>query len=156
MTRPYVFDSPPSGSVYIELLKLGCRLASEAVLVVAEPGRDPGAAISDELSVLRPFLIEQRLAREWPGTVSLVHPSTVYRYRTCPDLAIALASLRQGLLDWRHPEAPEDLSFVRANGRPLLVTTSHEGEAYLLLDDAERALVGIEFPALASALQPDG
>lgn len=156
MSRCYVFGSPPRDSVYLELLEFGCRVAKDALLVVADPWRDPGPAISRRLASLQPFLVDVAQSREWPGTVSLVHESSVYRYRTCPALAITLASLRPALFDWRHPDAPEDLSFVRADGRPLLITTSHEDDAYLLLDDVERALVDTSFPALAAALVPEG
>jgi len=138
--------------VYLDLLELGCRLAKDALLVVAEPWREPGQAISEKLAALQPFLVDVAQSREWPGTVSLVHESAVYRYRTCPALAITLASLRPAQFDWQHPDAPEDLCFVRADGRPLLVTTSHECDAYLLLDDTERAVLDTDFPALAAAL----
>lgn len=156
MTICYVFKSPPTRIVYSELIRFGCIWATESLLVVRDPDSDPGHSITDILSALSPFVKGSCRAREWPGTRLLDDDAMVYRYRTSPELARALTSIRSALFDWLHPEAPEDLCFIRSDGRPIVVTISHEPDAYLLLDEDEQIELEASFPELAGAITVEG
>jgi hypothetical protein len=158
MTVCYLFTSPPAGKVYCELVRFGCALATEALLVVRDPDIEPEGAIADKLLALIPFLKDSSRVQEWPGTRLLYDDANVamlYRYQTSAELAQALVSMRPALLDWLHPEAPEDLCFIRADGSPILVTISHEKDAYLLLTKDEKSQLDESSPELAATLTPE-
>jgi hypothetical protein len=50
-----------------------------------------------------------------------------------------------------HPDLPEDLSFVRADGTPLLVTIAHEQDGYLELTREDYDVFRHAFPELRTA-----
>lgn len=151
----YVFSSEPADATYRDLIKFCCSIASEMLLVVRDPALDPGAAIRGMLDRLDPHLMESARSNKWPGTILLTDQATVYRYRVSPDLASLLSETMTRLFGWLHPEAPEDLCFCRRDGEPLLVTTSHEHDAYLLLSASEQALLASRYPDLAALLREE-
>jgi hypothetical protein len=153
MSDCHTFDAPPTGPVYQQLVEFGSSVASKALLVVRDPEIEPGVSIRSQLAILRPFLRAAVPAREWPGTILLgSETATLYEYAPSPELCRALTSLHSALFDWIHPGAPEDLCFCRGDGTPILVTTSHEGDAYVLLSRQEKIIIDHSFPALAAAL----
>jgi hypothetical protein len=66
-----------------------------------------------------------------------------------------LKALAGGLFEWV-TVGPEDPCFFRANGQVLLVTTSHERDAYMYLTEAEHETLERDFPNLASRLRVEG
>jgi hypothetical protein len=149
----YTFVVEPTDAVYQDLIRFCCSIASKMLLVVRDPEKEPGAKISGILSQLEPFLLESVRVKEWPGTILLADQAMAYWYRVSDALAIRLCDLRTSLFQWIHPDAPEDPCFCRDNGEPLLVTTSHEHDAYLLLTANERATLGDRFPDLSAVLR---
>ncbi|WP_437678723.1 hypothetical protein [Sorangium sp. So ce131] len=151
----YVFTDEPRGSVYGELMDFCCSIASTMLLVVRDPQIDPGASIKAKLALLSPFLVDCAKESEWPGTVLYADEATVYRYSPGEGLQGLLMQQAAGLFSWVHPDAPEDLCFLRRDGGVLLVTISHEREAYMLLSSAEFEALQRQFPELASMLQKE-
>jgi hypothetical protein len=66
-----------------------------------------------------------------------------------------MKELASGLFQWVG-YAPEDPCFFRADGEVLLVTTSHERDAYLMLSEEEYQGLRLRFPDLASLLHLEG
>jgi hypothetical protein len=152
----YVFTSEPVGSSYFQLLDYCCSVAAEVILVVRDPDMDPGDPIKRELAGLSQYLLGCDRAKEWPGTVLLSDEATVYRYRVSDDLCAHLKKQKTGLFQWIHPEAPEDLCFMRENGNAILVTISHERDAYLLLTADELHVIQSQFSMLGTILRKEG
>ncbi|HRI48934.1 MAG TPA: hypothetical protein PLW65_02025 [Pseudomonadota bacterium] len=141
--------------MYRDLIKFCCSSASKMLLVVRDPEQEPGAEIRGVLSRLNPFLLESVRTNTWPGTILLTDQAMVYSYRASDDLGALLSELVASLFGWLHPSAPEDLCFCRGDGQPLLVTTAHEQDAYLLLTASEYAALGRRFPSLAAMLRKE-
>jgi hypothetical protein len=146
----YVFSAEPTDGTYRDLIKFCCSIASKMLLVVRDPEKEPGAEILGVLNRLEPFLLETVRTNQWPGTLLLADQATVYWYRVSDGLAALLSEQEASLFRWLHPTAPEDPCFCRSDGDPLLVTTSHERDAYLRLTGNEHALLERQFPILAA------
>lgn len=147
------FGVEPCGDEYVELIEFCCSKATAFLLVVRDPERDPGLGVGRSLQALAPWLVEQKRAREWPGTVLLADEAAVCRSRVDERLGAELLRQRERLFGWIHPEKPEDPCFLRADGGPLLVTISHEHDAFLSLASAEVDAVSRELPALHGVLR---
>ena len=150
----YTLGREPRGSEYRELLALGEAACSEALLVIRD-----GIELSDEgrklVERLSPHVIEQARSSEWPGTRLLTPSATVIKFAYTSESAELLKSSSEGLFDWRQPQLPEDLSLLRPNGDPWLVTISHEQDAFLDLSEIELASIRRTLPRLAVALHAD-
>ena len=94
-----------------------------------------------------------KLSREWPGTILLSDEASVYWFRVSADLGEKLKRQVESLFEWVHPELPEDPCFFREDGEVLLVTTSHEQDAYLLLKPAEVDVLASQYPELMLLLR---
>lgn len=156
LTKCYVITAEPAGVVYDELVRFCCSRAATMIVVVRDPEREPGASINEKLTRLASFRTDRVRAREWPGTVLLADQALVYRHRVAPGLELVLRQLESRLFDWLHPAAPEDLCFLREDDRPILVTTSHERDAYLLLTEQELRVLSETAPHLAAILKLEG
>jgi len=153
----FVFSVPPKGRVYLELVQFGCSVASKLLLVVRDPQIDPGEGIRGALLTLQPYLIKSGVASQWPGTILLsADMATLYWYRIAEGLEPLLLHMQSDLFEWLHPQAPEDPCFCRHDDEPVLVTISHEHDAYLLLSEPEIALMRSRFPVLAAAVRWEG
>jgi hypothetical protein len=95
------------------------------------------------------------MEKEWPGTVLYADEATVYRYSSGEGLQKWMKQQAASLFSWIHPDAPEDPCFLRRNGDALLVTISHEREAYMLLSADEIQIARRGLPELASILQKE-
>ena len=84
---------------------------------------------------LQPSLIEEKRAKEWPGTrLGGRRRATVRMYRVEPD---SLRAIREvpSLYAWRAPDFPEDLCFYLPSGDCFLATIAHEADAFFPDDD---------------------
>ncbi len=126
----------PRGEAYRQLLDFCHARCARVSLVVREMQwlSDAGVEI---LERLRPHQISVNELSEWPGTKLLADTASVYQYQASPRLLPSLRSAASGLYDWVHPERPEDLCFIRKDGTPMLVSISHERDAYLELTSDE-------------------
>src|SRR5262245_39445509 len=95
-------------------------------------------------------------ARQWLGTILLADEAILYWSRVSDGLCSRVSQMKQGLFEWIHPGAPEDLCFCRDNSEPILVTTSQENDSYLLLTEAEIALLQKDYPMLWEVLEKEG
>lgn len=151
----YVFTDEPRGVVYGQLVEFCCMVGPMMLLVVRDPHLDPGDSIKSRLDLLSPFLLGSSRENEWPGTVLYADEAAVYRYSSGEGLRERLKQQAASLFSWIHPDAPEDPCFLRRSGDALLVTISHEREAYVLLSADEIQIVRRGFPELASILQKE-
>ena len=152
----YVLTSNPTGAEYESLVEFCCSASVEMILVVREPRTEGDPSLRQTLADLSPHLIRITQTSEWPGTILYEDEADVYRYRVSPSLQLELERMASSLFDWVHPDVPEDPCFFREDGSVLLVTTSHERDAYLLLTDDEYTTVKRRFPVLASLLREEG
>ena len=126
------FAHEPRGSAYRQLVTLGEARCTHFLLVVrprmglAEKGRDI-------LYLLRPYLEAQWNASKWPGTELVGHQARVLRFRFAIASARILRDAVGGLYEWQHPFLPEDLAFLRDDGRTFLGSIAHEREGFLCL-----------------------
>jgi hypothetical protein len=125
------------------------------ILVVRDPGLKGGPTLEQKLAELHPYLIAVSRTAEWPGTILYGDEADVFRYRVSSGLERELKQM-ECLWGWIHPDAPEDPCFFRADGELLLVTTSHERDAYMLLAEEEYEALRRDFPGLASVLHEEG
>jgi hypothetical protein len=151
----YVLSGDPCGPEYQSLVEYCCSNASDMILVVRDPTTEGGPTLERKLAQLRPHVIAVSRTAEWPGTILYGDEADVFRYRVSSGLEQELKQM-ECLWDWIHPDAPEDPCFFRANGEVLLVTTSHERDAYLVLTAEEYEALQRTLPALASILGDQG
>lgn len=147
----FVFSAEPAGPEYRALVDFCCSVATRMMMVVPDPRHESEATLS---RLHCDFAREER-AKKWPGTTLLGGEATLYFYFVTPRLQENLKSLATHLFEWVG-FMPEDPCFFRADGQVLLVTTSHEGDAYLLLTEQEHHELQQTFPALASILVEEG
>lgn len=77
-----------------------------------------------------------RVVTEWPGTrLTRGKTATLYAMPVKQETLSYLASRVDSLFSWRWPYYPEDLSFLAVGGLPILISTSHERYARLMLAD---------------------
>ena len=147
------FVSEPKGSTYAQLLDFCSRHCSQVLLVVREWDWLEEEAL-ETLEELRAYQVSATESSEWPGTKLLNETATVYRYTMRPELLDILKYSASGLFDWCEPAKPEDLCLLRDQDTPLLVSISHEQDAYLELTEHEFSKVSNELPELAILLRP--
>jgi hypothetical protein len=117
--------------------------------------QDPHPSIDQKLAHFKADFINEELIRQWPGTILLAKEATAYWHTVTPHLQQTLKAQAARLFEWVG-YMPEDPCFFRMNGQTLLVTTSHERNAYMILTDEEHAIIQQMFPALAAILQEEG
>jgi hypothetical protein len=149
----FLFSREPSGAAYRELVTFCCATASRMLLVARDPDTDPGERIRRKLKELEAFATDTFCAKEWPGTILHTDEATIYMHNASPALGEKMLEITTRLFEWIHPEAPEDPCFLRENGEPVLVTTSHEGDAYMMLSEAEFSEIERLLPDLAMVLR---
>jgi hypothetical protein len=147
----YVLSEEPSGPTYDALIDFCCSTAARMMFVV----QDPHPSIEQKLDCFRPDFINEERVREWPGTILHGGEATAYWHAVTPRLQQSLKAQATRLFEWVE-YMPEDPCFFRVNGQVLLVTTSHERDAYLMLTDEERMIIQQTFPALAAILREEG
>jgi hypothetical protein len=147
----YVFSAEPSGPTYDALIDFCCSAAARMMFVV----QDPHPSIEQKLTHFRSDFINEERVREWPGTILHDGEATAYWHTVTPRLQQTLKAQADRLFAWVG-YMPEDPCFFRVDGQVLLVTTSHERDAYLMLTDAEHMMIQQTFPALAAILREEG
>jgi len=137
----------PTGDVFRRLLEYGAKCCSH-ILLVSRPTLSFGANAHQTLTALEPHLEWMKELSSWPGTVLFGQTASVRCYRLNPDVVRTVGGAAIGLYDWRQPNLPEDLSLVRADGRPWLVSIAHERDAYLDISPDELTSVMSEVHGL--------
>ncbi len=144
-----VFDilSEPADETYRQLLRECREYSTTALLVVRDP-EDLTASAVDFLASVEPWCLRKELKSEWPGTVMKGFLATIYTYGLDEDSLSRFQNAATRLYQWVQPELPEDLCFLRFDGRPLLVTIMHERDAYLNMTESEAEGLMLAIPSL--------
>ena len=104
---------------------------------------------------LGPHLLSVTQETEWPGTRLFDDTATVHRFSFNFETAQILKDAAGRLYDWIQPHLPEDLSILRHDGSPWLVTITHERYSSVYLNDAEYQEFGQNAPTLIKSLRSD-
>ena len=143
--KRYTLVSEPKGATYTRLVEHCSSYSSSASLIVRN-----GLGISDRgqrlLDSLGPSVISSERRSEWPGTVLLSGDALVVTIQLDGSAVDALRLGADRLFGWIQPDLPEDLSFIRTDGSPFLVTICHESDAYLEADEFEVSQFKQQFP----------
>ena len=119
----------PRAGVYRALLAHALSRATHFSLVWREQLSFENSADLVAAS-LKPFLADESVTDEWPGTKLFGSSALVRRYTLSPS---SLAFLQQPgrLFAWRAPSLPEDLAFYLPSGSCWLGSISHERDAWI-------------------------
>jgi hypothetical protein len=153
MIMQYELATEPSGHEYRELLAFCAELSSQVLLIVREIDWLDESALQ-VLDKLQPFQMTVTEQSEWPGTRLLGHTATVHAYTPSAEVIGILQASANRLYEWQQPVRPEDLCFLRATGKPLLVSIAHERDGYLEISHDEFELLRSRFHNLARYLRP--
>lgn len=152
MTRT-TFDvvAEPKGELLAAFLRTLGELSSSLLLVLRNELEldDRGQALLREL---QQYVIERHVGSAWPGTVLHGDSATIIRLSAVPPVIEKIGRASEGLFGWVQPDLPEDPCLLRADGSPLLVTVSHERDAYLELTDEEQASITKTLPEIWSVV----
>ncbi len=147
MRRRYTLLTEPRGTEYVGLLRTLSRFSQYALLVVRS-----GIPLSDygqkTLKELEQDTVEKEERQEWPGTQLYRDTALVYLIKLTPVSLGILGSRASRLYEWEQPFLPEDLCLMRNETEPVLVSISHERDAYVLLSDDEKQEVLSVLPSL--------
>ncbi len=149
MRRRYTLLTEPRGTEYVALLRTLSHFSQYALLVVRS-----GILLSDygheTLQELDQDIVAKEKRQEWPGTQLYEGSATVYLIKLTPTSLDILVSRASRLYEWEQPFLPEDLCLMRNETEPILVSISHERDAYVLLSDDEKQEVLSVLPNLFS------
>jgi hypothetical protein len=161
----YNFLEEPTFRKYRILIDYSTRYCDTFLLVIQDPDWFELSAW-DMLSRLGPFLKEKFLSLEWPGTIlgngdisksdhgdNTSTGPTIYKYYLNKETAEILKNATHGLYSWIQPNLPEDLSLLRPDGSPWLVSITHERDGYLELSTDEKEQLFEALPEIASILE---
>lgn len=99
-------------------------------------------------------IVTSVLATAWPGTELVDHCGLVYVIVFDEDLGKRMASVEDLICNWTQshdPPLPEDLCLFRQAAKlPVVVSVTHEGEAWVLTDEA------VTLPGAERAFLPPG
>lgn len=134
--REYLFVHEPRAPLYHRILDYAASVCPHFAVVVRDVERVSPTS-STLLAQLRPFIVEELLTTEWPGTVLLEGQAHLYKYRLTQQALEVLKSSSTHLFQWRAPELPEDLCLIRPNGEPWLGMVAHERDGWINLNQPE-------------------
>jgi len=138
--KTYDLIDEPVGVDYDALLDCALTQCATLVLMLRREGSE--AAAHSVLDELAPHLV---------GTADTAM-GTVNRYALNQESAGTLKRAARGLYAWRHPALPRNLSLLRPDGSPWLVTIAAERLGYLELAPFEKLLLGRAAPGIAAVL----
>jgi hypothetical protein len=132
----HVFNTDIYGEAYPEFLSAMLGTNSRFSLVWRDQlhFNEKASRIREQLQGLEVAAV--RTVR-WPGTLLMkgAGTATVVLYR-CSNRATDVLRKPRRLFGWLTPNYPEDLAFYGSDGSCALATVSHEGEAFVLSDEA--------------------
>lgn len=138
--KTYDLMDEPVGADYDALLDCALTQCATFVLMVPHDTGDP--AVREVVDELSPHLLS---ASEAPRAI-------VHRYTLNRESVATLKTVARGLYAWRQPGRPQDLSLLRSDGSPWLVSIAAEQLGYLELTPFEKLLLGRAAPGLAAVL----
>ena len=137
----------PAGASYSELLAAALPSCDRALLVVRDSRALTTSGVQ-ALAALQPFLIASDRRSVWPGTRLFSGLVDVHSLEFHSQSASVLSALVHRLYDWVDPDLPADLSLLRPDRRPWMVTVAHEQFGYLCLDADEVRRVRTAVPSI--------
>ena len=147
----FTITSEPKNKIYRDLLDYAVNKCAFA-LVVTRPSLPCSGAGIRAFKTLEPYLREERVSSEWPGTRLLAGTARVLLYQFGPECASVFKELANRLYSWQQPDPPEDLCLLRANEEPWLVSIAHERDSFLHLSEDEKSELLKALPDLAPIL----
>lgn len=145
--KQYTLLKEPCGAEYTRLLRTLSRFCQYALLVV-RPEIPLSRYGQETLQELEQDVVAKEARQEWPGTRLYGGNATVYLVRLSSHSLEILCRRANRLYEWSQPLLPEDLCLMRTETEPLLVSISHERDAYLLLSNDEQREVLTAVPSL--------
>lgn len=136
MRHTYDIIAEPHDGALAELITFCADRSKEVLLVVREKDWLTDSA-RRFLSEVSPWLISQEQSSEWPGTCLISATASISKFSITPHFMSILREHVTRLYQWQQPDLPEDLCFIRQDGTPLLVTITHEHDAYMELEEDE-------------------
>ncbi|HLC87869.1 MAG TPA: hypothetical protein VJG66_02330 [Patescibacteria group bacterium] len=145
MKKEITITEDLKGKAYRNLITAASKFCSTGLFVIRN-SVSTNDTVNDLLSELAPNLISKKEESSWPGTELIEEVATVYKFKLNNETVAMLTNASESLFSWIQPALPEDLCLIRANGDPLLVTISHEHDAFLniLTEDEEKTLTKIK------------
>lgn len=138
MKTQYTVRRAVEGSQLRELLQDIAPQFCRRYLLVVRSGLGTSQTLHAFLSRMAPSIVSRKQASEWPGTQLLDGElANVYEGELSHYATETIAASVGSLLDFQQPSLPEDLSLLREDGSPWLITCAHEGDIYLELSDQE-------------------
>jgi len=138
--KTYDLIDEPVGLDYDALIDAAIGQCSTAVLVVREGDLEPpGVAVLEELKVHL-------------GSVATLAAAEIHRYAFNRDTAGILKRAARGLYAWAQPSLPADLSLLRPDDSPWLISIGAERVGYLELAPFDKLILGRAAPGLAAVL----
>jgi hypothetical protein len=124
----YLLNKPPVGNLYLELLDFMLVVSDRFYLVVRSDVQYDHNT-ENILNGLKPFMLNSLSSVEWPGTEILDEnkKATIYFYKVTPASIDFLRVNSSDLFQWKGPNYPDDLSFLRKDGSIIVMNTAHEG-----------------------------
>ena len=112
-----------------------------------------GAALLIEL---RPFLISELEANEWPGTILLKDKALLRKFTLDNGSVAILKKYANSLYEWQQPNLLEDLCFYKLiDGEVWMATISHENDGYFEITENEFSIMLTMFPYLKEYICKD-
>ena len=150
-----IFDvvSEPRHETYRQLIRTAMQWCSQFLFVdvpspnFGENDSQFGSRAKALTADLLEHLIDVQRAKSWPGSTigekdGVDTYARLYRFRLDARSVEILSRATDHLYAWRQPTLPGDLSLLRMDGEPWLVTMASDDDAYLrlTLEEAERVL----------------
>ena len=150
----YSFLTEPKDDLYRDLLALSLKECAYFQLVLRF---DWSLNINGKkaLESLSPFLKGKLTVSEWPGTILHGQTAQLLRFILNKRSVQVLGELTSSLYSWVYPDLPEDLSLIREDDLPWLVTISHDTDSYLYLSEEEFHSLTRENPRFRIVLKQD-
>jgi hypothetical protein len=125
---------------YLDTLQLTISLGANFASFVVQDGIGKSDQLNQFLKTIKPWIIKQEQASEWPGTRLLERNAMVYSFKFNEQSLIVLQEYSVNFESWLQPDLPEDLCVYRPNTNALLTSISHEGDFFLSLTNEEAEL----------------
>lgn len=145
--KQYTLLKEPCGAEYTGLLRTLSCFCQYALLVV-RPEIPLSPYGQETLLELEQEVVAKVARQEWSGTRLHSGSATVYLIRLNSHSLETLCRRANRLYEWEQPLLPEDLCLMCTETEPLLVSISHERDAYLLLSDDEKRELLSAVPSL--------
>ncbi len=136
---------------YQLLVRLAVEKRCYSLLVVRSNLSSEG---NEFLSEISDSIVSEWMGSEWPGTILLDQTKVrILKHLMSEEVGEAFLRATDHLWGWLSPRLPEDVSFLRKDGRPWFVSITHEKDLFFKLQDEE--VFEVE-QALGVCLKDDG